>query len=81
MELLSAILLVTKCENAEKLKALSQERKEKLAASLEERVPSGLATIEEWNELLTVFTGEGHENDKKTAKQKLLAHLRGEEVL
>jgi len=47
MELLSAILLVTKCENAEELKALSRERKEKLANSLEERVPSGLATIEE----------------------------------
>ena len=51
MELLDAVLVVTKCENAEQLKNLSTERKRKLADSLEERVPSGLASIEEWNEL------------------------------
>lgn len=47
MELLNAILIVTKCESAEQLKDLSPERKLKLAHSLEERVPSGLASIEE----------------------------------
>lgn len=81
MELLNAILLVTKCDNAEELKELPQERKAKLANSLEERVPSGLATIEEWNELLTVFMGKACETDNKIAKEKLLNYLRGTETL
>ena len=55
MELLDAILTVTKCDSAEQLKNLSPERKVKLAHSLKERVPSGLASIEEWNELLKRF--------------------------
>ena len=58
MELLNAVLIVTKCENAEQLKNLSTERKRKLANSLEERVPSGLASIEEWNELLMSTSGK-----------------------
>ena len=79
MELLNAVLIVTKCENAEQLKNLSTERKRKLAHSLEERVPSGLASIEEWNELLTLFMEAPPESDNKTAKKKLLCYLRGEE--
>ncbi len=79
MELLNAVLIVTKCENAEQLKNLSTERKQKLADSLEERVPSGLASIEEWNELLKLFMDAPPESENKIAKKKLLCHLRGEE--
>ena len=79
MELLNAILIVTKCENAEQLKNLSPERKFNLAHALEERVPSGLAPIEEWNELLMLFMDAPPESENKTAKKKLLCYLRGEE--
>ena len=79
MELLDAILTVTKCERAEQLKNLSPERKVKLAHSLEERVPSGLATIEEWNEDLMYLADAPPESEKKIAKKKLLCFLRGEE--
>lgn len=79
MELLNAILIVTKCERAEQLKDLSPERKCKLAHSLEERVPSGLASIEEWNELLMLFVDAPPESENKIAKKKLLCYLRGEE--
>lgn len=79
MELLNAILIVTKCESAEQLKDLSPERKLKLAHSLEGRVPSGLASIEEWNELLMLFMNAPPENENKIAKKKLLSYLRGEE--
>ena len=79
MELLDAILTVTKCERAEQLKNLSPERKTRLAHSLEERVPSGLATIEEWNEVLMYLADAPPESEKKIAKKKLLCFLRGEE--
>ena len=79
MELLGAVLIVAKCENAEQLKNLSTERKRKLADSLEERVPSGLASIEEWNELLKLFMDAPPETENKIAKKKLLCFLRGEE--
>lgn len=78
MELLDAILTVTKCECAEQLKDLSPERKQNLAHSLEERVPSGLASIEEWNELLMIFMDAPPEKENKTAKKKLLSYLRDE---
>ena len=78
MELLNAVLIVTKCENAEQLKNLSTESKRKLANSLEERVPSGLASIEEWNELLMIFMDAPPEKENKTAKKKLLSYLRDE---
>ena len=78
MELLDAILTVTKCDSAEQLKNLSPERKVKLAHSLEERVPSGLASIEEWNELLMIFMDAPPEEENKIAKRKLLSYLRGE---
>ena len=79
MELLDAILTVTKCDSAEQLKNLSPERKVKLAHSLKERVPSGLASIEEWNELLKLFMDAPPEIENKIAKKKLLWFLRGEE--
>lgn len=79
MELLGAVLIVTKCENAEQLKNLSTERKRKLADSLEERVPSGLASIEEWNELLKLFMDAPPESENRVAKKKLLCYLRGED--
>lgn len=79
MELLDAVLIVTKCESVEQLKNLSTERKVKLAHSLEERVPSGLATIEEWNEVLMYLADAPPESEKKIAKKKLLCFLRGEE--
>ncbi|MBQ8636460.1 MAG: hypothetical protein IJ423_00495 [Clostridia bacterium] len=79
MELLDAILIVTKCEREEQLKGLSPERKQRLAQSLEERVPSGLASIEEWNELLKLFMDAPPETENKIAKKKLLDFLRGEE--
>ena len=79
MELLDAILTVTKCEDAEQLKNLSPERKTRLAHSLEERVPSGLATIEEWNEVLMYLADAPPERENKIAKKKLLCFLRGEE--
>ncbi len=79
MELLDSILIVTKCESAEQLKDLSPERKLKLAHSLDERVPSDLASIEEWNELLMLFMGAPPESENKVAKKKLLCFLRGEE--
>ena len=79
MELLNAVLVVTKCENAEQLKNLSPERKVKLAHSIEERVPSGLASIEEWNELLKLFMDAPPESENRVAKKKLLCFLRGEE--
>ncbi len=76
MELLDAILTVTKCERAEQLKNLSSERKLKLAHSLEERVPSGLASIEEWNEVISCFVDAKAEKNNKKAKLKLLSILR-----
>ena len=79
MELLNAVLIVTKCENAEQLKNLSTKRKRNLADSLEERVPSGLASIEEWNELLKIFMDAPPEKENTIAKKKLLCFLRGEE--
>lgn len=78
MELLNAVLVVTGCENTEQLKNLSSEGKQKLANSLEKYVPSGLASIEEWNELLLIFTGTSTEKDNKIAKKKLLGYLRGQ---
>ena len=78
MELLDAILIVTNCECAQQLKDLSPEGRLRLARSLEKRVPSGLATIEEWNELLMIFMDAPPESENKIAKKKLLCYLRGE---
>ncbi len=78
MELLDAVLTVTKCEHVEQLRGLSSERKLHLAHSIEERVPSGLASIDEWNELLMIFADAPPEKENKIAKRKLLSYLRGE---
>ena len=78
MELLDAVLIVTKCKDTEELKNLSTERKRNIADALDERVPSGLASIEDWNELLMVFMDAPPEKEKRTAKKKLLCYLRGE---
>ena len=79
MELLSAIMIQTKCEKSSELKELVPERKRRLAKLIEERVPSGLATLEEWNEVISCFQELEPETDNKRAKQKLLAILREEE--
>ena len=78
MELLSTILILTRCESTEQLKNLSPDRKRRLARALAERVPSDLASIEEWNELLKLFMDAPPEQDNKIAKGKLLCCLRGE---
>ena len=79
MELLNAIMIITKCKHAEQLKNLSTERKVWLAHSIEERVPSGLASIEEWNEVLMYLVGAPPESKKEVAKKKILCFLRDEE--
>lgn len=78
MQLLNAILIVTKCSDVEQLKSLPPERKKWLAQALDERVPSDMATIEEWNEVLMLFMDTDSESDNKTAKKKLLGFLNGE---
>lgn len=79
MELLNAVLIVAGCKNSQQLRDLSSEEKIRLASSIEKRVPSALASIEEWNELLMTFMDAPIEGDKKTAKKKLLCYLRNEE--
>lgn len=79
MKLLNAILTVTKCESAEQLEELSPEVKRKPSHSLEERIPSDLASIGEWNELLMLFMGVPLESKNKIAKRKPLCYLRGKE--
>lgn len=78
MELLNTILILTKCESAKQLKNLPPDRKQRLAHALAERVPSDLASIEEWNELLKLFMDAPPEQDNKIAKSKLLCCLCGE---
>lgn len=79
MELLNAVMIITKCEHTAQLKDLPPEARQRLANSLDEFVPSDLATIEEWNELLVCFMDAPPESDNKIAKEKLLCFLRGNE--
>ena len=79
MRLITAIRVQTQCELDSELKDLSVEKKKRLARLIEERVPSGLASIEEWNELLKLFMDAPAETENKVAKKKLLSYLRGEE--
>lgn len=79
MRLISAIKIQAQCEKNSDLKNLSAEKKKRLAKLVEERVPSGLASIEEWNELLMVFMDAPPENENKIAKKKLICYLLGEE--
>lgn len=78
MRLISAIKIQAQCERDSELKNLPNEKKIRIAKLVEERVPSGLATIEEWNEVISCFVDEEPETDKKRAKGKLLSILRGE---
>ena len=77
MRLIEAIKVQASCEKNEELKSLPPEQKERLAKLIEERVPSGLAPIDEWNEVLSIFTEEAHESDSEKAKLKLLTILSG----
>lgn len=67
------------CELDSELKNIPIEKKKRLADLIEERVPSGLATIDEWNEVISCFAENVHVSDNKRAKKKLLNILRGEE--
>ena len=78
MKLIAAIKVQVGCEVDSELKDLPIEKKKRLADLIEERVPSGLATIDEWNEVISCFTDTAHTSDNKRAKKKLLDILRGE---
>lgn len=78
MRLIDAIKIQAKCENNSELRNLSIESKKRIAKLLEERVPSGLATIEEWNEVISCYVESEPETNNKKAKLKLLAILRKE---
>ncbi len=75
MRLLEAIAIQMNCKNILELKNLSQDCRTRLAVLLEERVPAGLADIEEWNEVLGFFFGTKSINSEK-AKQELLLLLK-----
>lgn len=79
MRLIEAVKVQAGCELDSELRNLSIEKKKWIADLIEERVPSGLATIDEWNELLLHFMGGIPETDNKIAKKKILCYLRGEE--
>lgn len=79
MKLIAAIMVQAGCELDSELKKLPIEKKKRLADLIEERVPSGLATIDEWNEVISCFAESAHASDNKRAKKKLLSILRGEE--
>ena len=75
MKLLNAIKIQLGCILNSEPKTLSAENKKRLAKLVEERVPSGLAPIEEWNEVLKVIVNAPPEHDNEKAKQKLLTLL------
>ncbi len=79
MRLITAIKIQAQCEQDSELKNLPAEKKKRLAKLVEERVPSGLAPIDEWNEVISCFADAKPEQDNKKAKSKLLAILCGEE--
>ena len=78
MNLLDAILIFTKCKSIEELQDLSVDARKKLAQSIEKRVGSGLATIEEWNKVISCFADAQPQTDNAAAKSKLLEILREE---
>ena len=78
MRLISAVKVQAGCELDCELKNLSTEKKKRLAHLIEERVPSGLAPIEDWNEVISCFIDAEPETDSKKAKAKLLSILREE---
>ena len=75
MRLIDAIKVQAQCELDNELKNLPAEKKKRLAKLVEERVPSGLAPIEDWNEVISCFVESEPETDNKRAKQKLLSIL------
>ena len=79
MRLINALKVQARCEQDSELKNLPEEKKKRLAKLIEERVPSGLAPIEDWNEVISCFVDAEPETDNKKAKSKLLAILRGED--
>ncbi len=79
MRLISAIKVQAQCEHDSELKDLSAEKKKRLAELIEERVPSGLAPIDEWNEVISCFADTEPETENQRAKSKLLSILSGEE--
>ena len=78
MKLITAIKIQANCESENDFKNLPLEKKKRIADLVEERVPSGLATIDEWNEVISCFVKAKPEKDNKKAKNKLLAILREE---
>ena len=75
MRLITAIKIQAQCELDSELKNLPAEKKKRLAKLVDERVPSGLAPIDEWNEVISCFVDAKPEQDNKKAKSKLLAIL------
>lgn len=80
MKLITAIKIQAKCETERELKDLSRKQKIRLAYLIEERVPSGLATIDEWNEAISYFEKRDLQTDNEKAKSLLLSILRKEEI-
>lgn len=78
MKLIDAIKIQAQCGSESELKDLPHERKEWIAKLIEERVPSGLAPLDEWNEAIACFTHGNPEGDNDQAKRKLLSILRDE---
>ena len=79
MRVISAVKVQARCDNDSELRSLPAEKKKRLANLLEERVPSGLAPLEEWNEVISCFTETEPETDNQKAKTKLLSILREEQ--
>ena len=79
MRLISAIKIQAQCETDSELRNLSKEKKKRIAKLVKERVPSGLAPIEEWNEVISCFVDAEPETDNKKAKRKLLSILLNQE--
>ena len=75
MRLIEAVKIQAKCEQDSELVNLPAEKKERIANLLQERVPSGLAPLDEWNELLCCFGEKNPLEDCDTAKKKLLELL------
>ena len=79
MKLIDAIKVQAQCENNSELNNLSAEKKKRIANLVEERVPSGLASLEEWNEVILCFKNTELETNSKRAKKKLLSILRADD--
>ncbi len=78
MRLITAIKIQAKCELNSELKTLSAEKRKWIADIVEERVPCGLASIEEWNEVISCFKEMEPEENNEKAKKRLLSILREE---